>query len=240
MSNLDWREVDRALRSIALRRGALDAEEARWLREAERLHIWRHLGMVNALDYLERVLGYTPHAAQERLRVARALEDLPALTTAFASGELPFSAIRELTRVATPSTEDAWKEHALGKNVRQIEELVAGHQRGDPFHTSCAASTAARTIHPIFVCSAPRATWLCTAAPSRSRRSRMFGGQTRSHVGASRSSNRPRGRRTVSTKASPARRHVMPWLGSAGSRRSHVRRWTKRALTWEHARRSTY
>ncbi len=131
MSNLDWREVDRALRSIALRRGALDAEEARWLREAERLQIWRPLGMVNALDYLERVLGYTPHAAQERLRVARALEDLPVLESAFGSGQLPFTAIRELTRVATPSTEDAWHDSAVGKNVRQIEELVAGHRRGD-------------------------------------------------------------------------------------------------------------
>jgi hypothetical protein len=64
----DWREVDAALRSIACRRAALDVEEARWLREAERLQIWRPLGMVSALDYLERVLGYTPHAAHERLR----------------------------------------------------------------------------------------------------------------------------------------------------------------------------
>jgi hypothetical protein len=127
----DWREVDRALRDIARRRARLDAEEARWLREAERLQIWRPLGMVSALDYLERVLGHTPHVANERLRVARALGDLPALTDAFASGELSFSAIRELTRVATPTTETRWRDAALGKNVRQIEELVAGHRRGD-------------------------------------------------------------------------------------------------------------
>src|SRR6185369_3949823 len=37
--NLDWRAVDRALRGIARRRSALDAEEVRWLREAERLQI---------------------------------------------------------------------------------------------------------------------------------------------------------------------------------------------------------
>jgi len=85
---LDWRMVDRALRGIAQRRAALDAEEARWLREAERLRIWRPLGMVSAVDYLERVLGYTPHAANERLRVARALGDLPVLTDAFARGVL--------------------------------------------------------------------------------------------------------------------------------------------------------
>src|SRR5215831_17342755 len=84
----DWKAVDRALRSIARRRAALDADEARWLREAEALQIWRPLGMVSALDYMERTLGYAPRAAQERLRVARALGGLPALEAALASGEL--------------------------------------------------------------------------------------------------------------------------------------------------------
>src|SRR5512147_2205589 len=127
----DWRAVDRALRSIAKRRAALDAEEARWLREAEALQIWRPLGMVSALDYMERVLGYGPRAAQDRLRVARALGTLPQLTAALAQGELSFSAVRELTRVATPATEAAWREAATGKNLRQIEELVADHRPGD-------------------------------------------------------------------------------------------------------------
>src|SRR5262245_63082036 len=104
----DWRAVDRALRDIASRRAALDAEEVRWLREAEALQIWRPLGMVSALDYLERVLGYAPRTAQDRLRVARALGALPQLTAALASGQLLISAVRELSRVATPSTEAAW------------------------------------------------------------------------------------------------------------------------------------
>ena len=127
----DWQSVDRALRTIARRRATLDADEAHWLRKAEALQIWRPLGMVSALDYLERVLGYGPRAAQERLRVARALGTLPELTTALAHGELPFSAVRELTRVATPATEAAWCKAATGKNLRQIEELVADHRPGD-------------------------------------------------------------------------------------------------------------
>jgi hypothetical protein len=127
----DWQAVDRALRIIAQRRAALDADEARWLREAEVLQIWRPLGMVSALDDLERVLGYGPRVAQERLRVARALGTLPQLTAALAHSELPFSAVRELTRVATPATEAAWCEAATGKNLRQIEELVADHRPGD-------------------------------------------------------------------------------------------------------------
>src|SRR5258708_15936758 len=96
-----WSTVDQALRAIALRRAALDADEARWLREAEAMQIWRPLGMVNALDYMERVLGYAPRAAQERLRVARALGDLTELGDALARGDLAFSAARQLTRVPT-------------------------------------------------------------------------------------------------------------------------------------------
>src|SRR5262245_26629042 len=54
----DWRVVDRKLRAIRRSRAALDAEEIHWLREAEALQIWRPLGMVSFLDYLERTLGY--------------------------------------------------------------------------------------------------------------------------------------------------------------------------------------
>src|SRR6201990_2330673 len=107
-----WQTIDRARRRIASRRAALDAEEAHWLREAERCQIWRELGMVSALDYMERVLGYAPHTAEERLRVARVLDDLRVLTNALEQGDLSFSAVRELTRVVTPGTERAWCDAA--------------------------------------------------------------------------------------------------------------------------------
>src|SRR4029077_12464767 len=115
-SPLDWRTVDRALRAIRGKRAVLDVEEARWLRAAEDLQIWRPLGMVSALDYLERVLGYAPRTAQDRLRVARALGTLPGLSAALANDDLSYSAVRELTRVATPGTESAWLAAAAGKN----------------------------------------------------------------------------------------------------------------------------
>src|SRR5262245_23078339 len=86
----DWRTVDRALRRIRHSRAVLDAEEMHWLREAEALQIWRPLGMVSALDYMERVMGYAPRTAQDRLRVARALGSLPKLTAALAGDQLSF------------------------------------------------------------------------------------------------------------------------------------------------------
>lgn len=51
-----------------------------------------------------------------------------------ARGELSYSAGRELTRVATPETEQKGLEAANDKNLRQIEEMVSGHKPGDTPH----------------------------------------------------------------------------------------------------------
>ena len=128
---IDWREIDRRLRTIAKKRAALDADEVRWVREAERVQIWKRTGHSSMLAYLESVFGYTPKTADDRLRVARRLEALPVLTGALTDGELPYSAVKELVRVAMPGTENAWREAARGKVVHQIEQLVSGHHRGD-------------------------------------------------------------------------------------------------------------
>jgi 5-methylcytosine-specific restriction endonuclease McrA len=126
-----WREIDRNLQRVAKRRAALDAEELRWLREAVREEVWLELGMVSLYEYLERRLGYGPRVAQDRVRVALSLDELPSLGEALECGELPFTAVRELTRVAIARTDRAWTDAARGKTVREIEELVAGRQRGD-------------------------------------------------------------------------------------------------------------
>src|SRR5882724_4481457 len=76
-------------------------------------------------------MGYTPRAAIERLRVAKAIVDLPQIADALNEGELPFSAARELTRIATADTEAEWLAMAVDKNLREIEECVAGREKGD-------------------------------------------------------------------------------------------------------------
>ena len=82
-------------------------------------------------EYIERLFGYKPRSLQERLRVAEALESLPALARALASGELSWSAARELTRVVVPDTEQEWLEFARGKTLRQLEQVLAQHHAGD-------------------------------------------------------------------------------------------------------------
>jgi hypothetical protein len=55
---------------------------------------------------------------------------------ALEAGELNWSAVRELTPVAVPETEDAWLQAARGRTVRQLEELVAHKSPGDDPLTS--------------------------------------------------------------------------------------------------------
>jgi hypothetical protein len=124
-------EIDRQLRRLAKQRAGLDAEEARWLRRAEEQSSWRALGYVHALEYLEEVFGYAPRTAQEKLRVAKELGELTALEGELEAGNLPYSIVRELTRIATPQTEAAWIDTARGRNYRQVEQMLAGRKKGD-------------------------------------------------------------------------------------------------------------
>lgn len=126
-----WQKVHAELVCIGVQRGALDAREMTALREADEVQIWKPLGEVSLIDYMERHLCYAPRTAQERVRVARALRDLPQLAQALASGVLHFSAVKELVRVATPATEETWRDTVRHMNLRQIEELVSGRRPGD-------------------------------------------------------------------------------------------------------------
>jgi hypothetical protein len=126
-----WRDLDRQFRSLAKRRGALEHEELALIREANAVQLWRELGMVSIREYLERRMGYTPGVASERVRVAEALEAMPALEQAHAAGELSYSAIREITRIATRRTERAWLAACRGKTVKEIMELLAEREPGD-------------------------------------------------------------------------------------------------------------
>jgi len=127
----DWKELHWRLRSLAHQRVALEAQEVNLLVEAEESQLYRRLGYSNMTEYMDRELHWGPHAANERLRVARELMALPLIAEEFKSGELCFSAVRELTRVATPENEHEFLTKAQGRTARDVERMVAGLKRGD-------------------------------------------------------------------------------------------------------------
>ncbi|HSN26944.1 MAG TPA: HNH endonuclease [Kofleriaceae bacterium] len=127
----EWQSVHRRLRRIAKRRAALDREELELIREAIRIALWRYVGVTGIREYLELECGYGPHVASERVRVAEALDAMPALEAALGEGELSYSAVRAISRVATNRTEDEWIAACRGKSQREIEELLAEREVGD-------------------------------------------------------------------------------------------------------------
>jgi len=118
------------LTARARQRVSLEAEEARDLVFAEEAGIWRDHGYVSMLEYMERELHHGPHATKERLRVANELFDLPLLAERFRSGEMPYSVVREVTRVAVPENEHEWLASTEGKTARQVERMVSGLPKG--------------------------------------------------------------------------------------------------------------
>jgi len=126
-----WHRAHEELVRLAATRAGLDYEEGRWLLRAERSGVHLRLGYGSFREYVERLFGYSPRLVHEKLRVADALEGLPLLSAELERGKMSFSAVRELSRVATRATEQAWLEAARGRSMREIEGLVSGHKPGN-------------------------------------------------------------------------------------------------------------
>ena len=131
-----WLALHRKLVEVSRQRRVLEAEEPELLVEAEDSRLYRRLGHVSMHEYMEAHLGYTRHTANERLRTARELLALPKLREAYRSGELSFTAVRELTRVVTPTTEEAFLAAAEGKTAGEVQQLVSGRGKGDTPETA--------------------------------------------------------------------------------------------------------
>src|SRR4029077_17394935 len=70
-------------------------------------------------------------AAYERVRVARALPGLPLLRAAFARGEISYSKVRAMTRVATPQTEARLLAFARNSTAAHVERVAQAWRRVD-------------------------------------------------------------------------------------------------------------
>ncbi|PYN29183.1 MAG: HNH endonuclease, partial [Candidatus Rokuibacteriota bacterium] len=105
---MEMRALDRLGDEIAELSAHLDAASARLLeliREFDTREGW-NTGFSSCAAWLAWRVGFAPGAAREHVRVARALGTLPRLSHALARGELSYAKVRELTRVATPETEE--------------------------------------------------------------------------------------------------------------------------------------
>jgi len=92
---------------------------------------FRPLGYVSVEDYAASVLDLTARHTRDLVRIGRALPRLPKLAAALEAGALDWTKARELVRVATASTEEAWIRRAAAVPSRVLELQVAGRSLGD-------------------------------------------------------------------------------------------------------------
>jgi hypothetical protein len=88
-------------------------------------------GFRSCAHWLSWRVGLEPGAARERVRVVRALGSLPGLAQALARGELSYSKVRALSRVATPETEERLLAVGRAGTAEHVELIVRGWRRMD-------------------------------------------------------------------------------------------------------------
>jgi uncharacterized protein DUF222/HNH endonuclease len=118
-------------REIAELGGHINAATARWLGlvgEFDRREGWAAWGCRSCTHWLSYRCGVSPAAAREQVRVARRVAELPHVQAAFARGELCYSQVRAVTRVATPDTEADLLVIALHATASQLETIVRAYR----------------------------------------------------------------------------------------------------------------
>src|SRR5947207_2933229 len=130
---MEMRALDRLGDEIAELSAHLDAATARLLdliREFDVRDGW-NTGFSSCEAWLAWRVGFAPGAAREHVVVARAFGTLPLLAHALARGELSYAKVRELTRVATPETEERLLAVGRAGTAAHVERIVRGWRRMD-------------------------------------------------------------------------------------------------------------
>ena len=112
--------------------GHLNAAQYRFLKlidEFDRAQGWAGPGVRSLAHWLELKCGLGDLAAREKVRVARALRELPSIDAAFERGEISYSKVRAMTRVATPENEKDLLVIARRGTAEHMEKLVRVYRK---------------------------------------------------------------------------------------------------------------
>ena len=88
-------------------------------------------GCLSCAQWLSWRAGLSPGAAREHVRVARALGKLPKLSDAMRRGEISYSKVRAVTRVATPENEDDLLHVCRAGTAAHVEQVARAWRRID-------------------------------------------------------------------------------------------------------------
>ena len=124
--------IDELANEICTLAGHINAANHRFLEliaEFDRRQGWSDSATQSCAHWLNWKWGIAPGAAREKVRVARALEKLPKISAAMASGRLSYSKAREITRVGNDGNEDYLLGIADHGTAAHVERLVRAYRR---------------------------------------------------------------------------------------------------------------
>ena len=81
-------------------------------------------GFRSCAHWLSWRVGHSLGTARQYVRIARALPELPLVCEAFGRGEVSYSKVRAITRIATPESEEQWLGIARRGTASHVEKLV--------------------------------------------------------------------------------------------------------------------
>jgi hypothetical protein len=129
MFDLTTEQLEHQITSLA---GQLAATTCQWLHligEFDRRQAWASWGCRSAAHWLAWQCGLSLRTGREHVRIAHALERLPLTRSTFERGELTYSKVKALTRIATPENEDELVEFARTATAAQLDRTVAAYLR---------------------------------------------------------------------------------------------------------------
>ena len=114
--------LDQAIVDLSARINAATYELLVLIREFEDRAGYLKWGLKDAAEWLAYRCDLGRSAAYEKVRVARALRTLPVISESFSTGELSYSKVRALTRVAGDHNEKDLLDFALRTTAVRVEE----------------------------------------------------------------------------------------------------------------------
>ncbi|MFC1719830.1 DUF222 domain-containing protein [Pseudomonadota bacterium] len=98
------------------------------IREFDELEGWCRPGLASCAHWLQWRCGTNLGAAREKVRVARALAELPKISESFSEGRISYSKVRAMTRVATPRNEEFLLGIARHGTAAHVEKVVSNYR----------------------------------------------------------------------------------------------------------------
>ena len=111
-------DLERDIHNLCIGINAATYELLTLIREFDERVGWLKWGLENCAEWLAWRCDLSMATAREKVRTAHALKELPLISQSFSTGDLSYSKVRELTRVAT-----------RGKRRRTCSFRVAAHGR---------------------------------------------------------------------------------------------------------------